>query len=150
VRNTLYRETASFGSSFRSITAIQSGYAFASCGFAPPPANAALADMRVRAETSDDADSIACHRVIVLARCAALAHLWQQQHESGVLVVPAAMCAAKALPYVIEYIYTDFVKGKRSHANRAEHVATALTTLGEKLLAQVPLVAVSCLTSSVS
>jgi ankyrin repeat protein len=131
VRSTLTRQTATFAASFKANAVMIDGYSATRPGFArPAEVVGATSDIALVAESAES-DGIACHRVVLFARCAALAKLYADQGEPAQrLVVPATICAAKALPFVVEYLYSDFVEQLADRGDKLlSQIATAATRL---------------------
>jgi hypothetical protein len=144
VRSTLTRETASFFSSFRLQAAMTEGYAAGDTrGFVRSDV---ASDVTLRSQDAGADDGLlACHRVVLLARCPALsAHV---PVDERVWIVPSSLCAAKALPALVEFLYTDHAKltergdvllGQIARAARAlsltrlEQLCVAASELGAK------------------
>lgn len=129
VRSTLTRQTASFAASFKANSVMIDGYSSIKLGFArDADVVRATADLSLAPEAAAEGeDGIACHRVVLFARCALLAQLYAEQGAPRRLVVPSTLCAAKALPFVVEYLYSDFVE--------------QLADRGDKLLSQIAIAA---------
>ena len=98
----------------------------ASRGFTVPIESSSdpLSDIKVE---SENGRHWPCHRVIVLTRCAALRALYNEQGAGPTLLLPPAVCAAKAVAYVLEFLYTDFVRNlhERSDAVLGQIVRAA-------------------------
>ena len=78
IRNTLHRQTASFGSSFRLLSAMHDAYKSAPIGFSVPTADSVGVDLDLRSETNEGATGFMCHRAIVFARCAVLKDMFEK------------------------------------------------------------------------
>lgn len=117
-------ETAVFLSSFRLQAAIQAGYAVSPVRFErQSPVLRRTSDVRLRCEQSGgDDEPLWCHTALLAARCPLLlGACTADASDSALLCVPSTVCAAKALPFLVAYLYTDRLAAR----------------LGDKLLAQL-------------